>query len=124
LIKSGDLRRAGAFLVEMAAAKPLRHPARGLGWLAARRFLGDDPSDMLITIEAEDAFDAEPDLHRIQAPTLVLGGTGDDTYSEDLFRRTASGIPNGRAVIFPGKGHVYPTSSKSAVSTALGFLLG
>jgi pimeloyl-ACP methyl ester carboxylesterase len=69
-------------------------------------------------------FDAEPDLHRIQAPTLVLGGTADDTYSEDLFRRTADGIPNGRAVLFPGKGHLYATSAKPAVRTALGFLLG
>jgi pimeloyl-ACP methyl ester carboxylesterase len=79
---------------------------------------------MLITIEAEEAFDAEPDLHRVQAPTLVLGGTADQFYSEDLFRRTAAGIPNGRAVIFPGKGHFYVINSKTAASIALGFHLG
>jgi pimeloyl-ACP methyl ester carboxylesterase len=124
LIKKGDRRGAGAFLAEMAAARALRYPARALGWLAASWFLPQDPSDMLITLEAEDVFDAEPDLHRIQAPTLVLGGTADDTYSEDLFRRTADGIPNGRAVLFPGKGHLYATSAKPAVRTALGFLLG
>ena len=79
---------------------------------------------MLITIEAADAFDAEPNLHQVQAPTLVLGGSADQFNSEDLFRRTAAGIPNGRVVIFHGKGHLYVTTSKAAASTALGFLLG
>ena len=78
----------------------------------------------LITIEAWNAFDAEPHLHQVQAPTLVLGGSADQFNSEDLFRRTAAGIPNGRVVIFPGKGHLYGVSSKAAASAALGFLLG
>lgn len=64
----------------------------------------DDPSDMLVTISAEDSFDVESHLIDVKAPTLVLGGAADHFYSEDLFRRTAAGIPNGRAVIFPGKG--------------------
>ena len=124
LTKSGDLRRGWALMTGMLPAKTLRYPARGLGWLTGPSFAAEDPSDMLITIEAEDAFDAEPDLHRVQAPTLVLGGTADQFYSEDLFRRTAAGIPNGRAVIFPGKGHFYVATSKAAASTALGFHLG
>lgn len=124
LTKKGEIRRGWALMMDMLAANYLRYPARGLGWLAGSSFAVDDPSDMLITIEAEDAFDAEPDLHRVQAPTLVLGGTADRFYSEDLFRRTAAGIPHGRAVIFPGKGHLYAGTSKAAASTALGFLLG
>jgi pimeloyl-ACP methyl ester carboxylesterase len=79
---------------------------------------------MMITIAAEDRFDAEPDLQRVQAPSLVLGGTADSFYSEDLFRRTAAGVGNGRAVIFSGKGHAYAATSKTAASIALGFLLG
>jgi pimeloyl-ACP methyl ester carboxylesterase len=124
LMKNSEVRRAGAFMIDMLAARPFRYPARALGWLVAPSFVTSDPSDMLITIEAEDAFDAEPDLHRIQAPTLVLGGTADDTYSEDLLRRTAAGIPNGCAVLFAGKGHLYAVSSKVAAQTALGFFLG
>jgi hypothetical protein len=31
--------------------------------------------------------------------------------------------PGGRAVIFPGKGHLYASASKAAASIALGFLL-
>jgi pimeloyl-ACP methyl ester carboxylesterase len=79
---------------------------------------------MLITIAAEDAFDAGPGLHRVQAPTLVVGGSADPFYSEDLFRRTAAGIPNGHAVIFPGKGHLSAAGSKAAACIGLGFLLG
>jgi hypothetical protein len=33
------------------------------------------------------------------------------------------GIPGGRAVIFPGKGHLYAAASKAAANIALGFLL-
>jgi pimeloyl-ACP methyl ester carboxylesterase len=123
LTKEGDVRRAWALMMETFAPGPLRYPARGLGWLAGRSFTAENPADMLITIAAEDAFDAEPNLHRVQAPTLVLGGSADAFYSEELFRRTATGIPNGRAVIFPGKGHVYVSSSKIPASVGLGFLL-
>jgi pimeloyl-ACP methyl ester carboxylesterase len=80
-------------------------------------------ADMLITNAAVVAFDAEPELRRVRAPTLVIGGSADPYYSQDLFRRTAAGIPGGRAVIFPGKGHLYAAASKAAANIALGFLL-
>jgi pimeloyl-ACP methyl ester carboxylesterase len=102
----------------------LAYVARGMGWVMRGTFTADDPSDMLITIAAEDAFDAEPRLGRVQAPTLVLGGSADKFYSADLFRRTAAGIPQGRAVIFPGKSHVHVAGSKVAAGMALGFLIG
>jgi pimeloyl-ACP methyl ester carboxylesterase len=124
LTKAGDHRRGWALATEMLPADRLRFPARVLGWLIGPSMAAKDPSDMLITMEAGDAFDAEPDLHRVQAPTLVLGGSADQFNSEDLFRRTAAGIPNGRVVIFPGKGHLYVATSKAAANTALGFLLG
>ena len=79
---------------------------------------------MLITNAAVAAFDAGPELHRVLAPTLVMGGSTDPYYSEDLFRRTAAGIPGGRVMIFPGKGHLYAGTSKAAANIALGFLLG
>jgi hypothetical protein len=53
----------------------------------------------------------------------VIGGTADPYYSEDLFQRTAAGIPRGQAVIFPGKGHLYASSSRAAADIAVGFLL-
>lgn len=48
----------------------------------------------------------------------------DRFYTEDLFRRTAAGIPWGRVVLFPGKPQGYPASAKLAVGVALGFLIG
>jgi pimeloyl-ACP methyl ester carboxylesterase len=123
LTREGNARRAWAVMMGTLAPSPVRYPARGLGWLIGGSFAVDDPSDMLITIAAENSFDAEPDLHRVQAPTLVLGGTADPSYSEDLFRRTAAGIPDGRAAIFRGKGHLYAANSRNASSISLGFLI-
>ena len=36
------------------------------------------------------AFDAEPGLRQVRAPSLALGGSADPYYSEDLFRRIAA----------------------------------
>jgi hypothetical protein len=61
----------------------------------------------------------------VQAPTLVLGGGADGFYSEQLFRLTAAGIPQGRrAVILPGRSHAYVSASKVTAGIALGFLIG
>jgi pimeloyl-ACP methyl ester carboxylesterase len=124
LTQEGDGRRASALLMGTLVPAPFGYPARGLGWLTGGGFAADDRSDMLLTIAAEDAFDAEPELTRVQAHTLVLGGTADQFYSEDLFRRTAAGIPHGRAVIMPRKSHLYVAGSKVAAGIALGFLMG
>ncbi len=124
LTAAGDHRGVGALLLGSLAPPALALPARGVGWLAGGLFATDDPSDTLVVVAAEDAFDIEPDLGRIAAPTLVLGGSRDPFYSEDLFRRTAAGVPDGRAVIFPGKSHMYVAGSKVPGMVALGFLVG
>jgi pimeloyl-ACP methyl ester carboxylesterase len=124
LTEEGDARRVSALMLGEQVPGPLTYVARGLGWAAGGVFAVDDPSDMLTTIAAEDSFDAEPGLSQVQAPTIVLGGTADTFYSEDLFRRTASGIAQGRAVIFPGRSHVRVAGSKQAAGNALGFLIG
>jgi pimeloyl-ACP methyl ester carboxylesterase len=113
-------RFAGHFTIYVTP-RPLRYPAGALAWLANP--WRDDPANMLITNAAARVFDAEPELHRVRAPTLVVGGGADPYYSEDLFRLTAAAIPGGRAVIFPGKGHLYAVASKPAAGIALGFLL-
>jgi pimeloyl-ACP methyl ester carboxylesterase len=122
LVRVGDRRRAAALLTGNLVPGPLAYPARGVGWLAGGRV--EAGPDMLATIAAEDSFDSEPELGRVTAPTLVLGGTADPFYSEDLFRRTAAGIPGGEVVILPGKAHGYVGGSKVTAGIALGFLLG
>jgi pimeloyl-ACP methyl ester carboxylesterase len=124
LTREGEGRRATALLMRNLAPSPLAHAAHGLGWLAGGGLAADSHSDMLLTMSAEDSFDAEPELARVRAPTLVLGGTADPFYSEDLFRRTAAAMPHGRAVILPGKSHGYVGGSKVTASIALGFLMG
>ena len=124
LARGGEGRRATALLFGTLAPGPLAPAGRGLGWLVGGGFDAGDRSDMLLTLVAEDTFDAEPHLARVRAPTLVLGGTADPFYSEDLFRRTAAGIPHGRAVILPGKSHGYVGGSKVTAGISLGFLLG
>ena len=121
--KAGDHRRAWAPLAEAAAPRAFRYPARALAWTAGPSMSAEDPSDMLITIAAEDQFDAESELDRVTAPTLVIGGEADPFYSTDLFRRTATGVQDGRAVIFPNKGHAYASASRTASNIILGFLL-
>ena len=123
LVNTGGPRRASALVAGALAPRPFRHAAEALAWLANPLGVGN-PADMLITNAAAVAFDAEAGLGRVRAPTLVMGGSTDPYYSEDLFRRTAAQIPGGRAVIFPGKGHLYASASKAAASIALGFLLG
>ena len=121
-VQAGHSRRASALVAAALAPRPLRHPAAALTWLT-NPLAVRNPADMLITNAAVVAFDAEHELRRVRAPTLVLGGSTDPYYSPDLFRRTAAAIPGGRAVIFPGKGHLHAATSKAAANIALGFLL-
>ena len=58
-----------------------------LGWMLGLTVKGDSGvSDMLITIEAEDAFDLTSRLPTILTPTLVIGGARDRYYGAEVFR--------------------------------------
>ena len=94
-------------------------------WLAGSKMHPEDPSDMLVVIDAEDRFDAAPQLHRITAPTLVIAGDRDRNYAPELFRETAEGIPGARLRLYPGKGHagIATLTYKPAVREILGFLI-
>jgi len=124
LAQNGDGRRALALYMKSMAPRPVGFAAHGIGWLTGGSFTSESRSDMLITLAAECMFDAEPELSRVQAPALVLGGTKDRYYTEDLFRRTAAGMPDGRAIILPDKSHNYVAGSTKTAGIALGFLLG
>jgi pimeloyl-ACP methyl ester carboxylesterase len=81
--------------------------AGGLLWLAGPLFIKRDwnPSDMIVSIRAEDAFDIGGRLGEISAPTLVIGGGRDRFYPTELFRETAEGIPNARLIIYGDRAH-------------------
>ncbi len=84
-----------------------RRIAGWLLWLAGPLLIrrGWDPSDMIATIEAEDAFDVGERLGEIVAPTLVIGGGRDRFYPAGLFRETAQRIPNARLVLYEDRAH-------------------
>jgi pimeloyl-ACP methyl ester carboxylesterase len=123
LTAEGHTRSAMAAMVTAGTPPRWRVVTRPAGWVLGQ-FTPADQRDMLVTIAAEDAFDAEPHLDRVTAPTLVLGGTADGFYNRDLFERTAAGIPRGRAVIWEGKSHVAVAGGKVPAAVALGYLLG
>lgn len=107
LVAAGKPRRAWAQLGPVLAATRVGQAAVSvLMWLAGRSATPEDPSDLLVTIAAEDAFDATADLSRVQAPTLVVGGGRDGFYSRELFERTAAGIPDCRLLLRPRTGHM------------------
>jgi len=109
---SGQYRRSLAALAptitRSARSALVQRLAGSAMWLAAP--LGGmgpnwDPSDMIVTVEAEDAFDASDRLGEISSPTLVIGGERDPCYSRELFEETTRGIPDARLFIYEGRGH-------------------
>jgi pimeloyl-ACP methyl ester carboxylesterase len=79
-----------------------------------------DPSDLVVTVEAEDKHDFKDRLAEIKAPTLVVAGDKDPFYPQGLFRQTAEGIPNARLILYAGMGH--PASGKQFGRDVLKFL--
>ena len=79
-----------------------------------------DPSDLIVTIAAEDAHDFQDRLVEIAAPTLVIAGADDPFYTEALFRETADGIPGALLILYPGMGH--PAHGKQFARDVLAFL--
>ena len=124
MTRAGDAAGAWAHLMTSLMLPPvLRGPTQPLARLAVRSMVTDDPTDLLVTLDAEDAFDLDADLPRITAPTLVIGGSSDALYSRELFEATAQGVQDGRAHVFEGWGHLRTSGSRAAASLALGFML-
>ncbi|MCW4015943.1 MAG: alpha/beta hydrolase [Candidatus Bathyarchaeota archaeon] len=61
-----------------------------------------DPSDVIVTIEAEDQHNFKDLLGEIKVPTLVIGGEDDFFYP---IRETAEGILAAKVILYEGFGH-------------------
>jgi pimeloyl-ACP methyl ester carboxylesterase len=125
LTKDGRPRRAYAALGPTLAATAAGGRAfAALMWLLAGSQRAEDPSDMLVTVAAEDTFDASPQLHHITAPTLLVAGGRDRFYSPELFRETAEYIPDARLRLYQAKGHAGVMTHKPAIREIVDFLRG
>jgi pimeloyl-ACP methyl ester carboxylesterase len=83
---------------------------RVFGGLVIR--IPSDPSDFFTTLEADLAHDTTERLDEISAPTLVIGGTEDPFFSEDLLRETADKVPEANLRVYEGVGHGVPKERK------------
>jgi pimeloyl-ACP methyl ester carboxylesterase len=123
LIEEGRPRRAYAALGPALAATAAGGRAfAALMWLFGASQRVDDPSDMLVTVAAEDVFDASAELPRIAAPTLLVAGGRDRFYAPELFRETAERIPDGRLRLYRDKGHAGVMTHKPAIREIIDFL--
>jgi pimeloyl-ACP methyl ester carboxylesterase len=102
---------------------PTRY-ARLVVWIGSRLAgvfgAPEDPSDVVVMVEAQDKLNFKERLAQIAAPTLLVAGEKDPYYSVALFRETAAGIPNARLILYPGKGH--PAGGKQFQQDVLAFL--
>jgi pimeloyl-ACP methyl ester carboxylesterase len=97
--------------------------SRPLVWIISGLFSLNppkDPTDLVVTVEAEDKFAFKDRLAEITAPTLVAGGVDDFFYSPTLFRETAAGIPNAKLCLYEKMGH--PAGGKQFRQDVLAFL--
>jgi pimeloyl-ACP methyl ester carboxylesterase len=123
-LRAGDLARQRQWKAAYATMfGPMRY-SKPVIWiislLAGMLAAPCDPSDFVVTIEAEDKFNFKDRLAQIAAPTLVAAGDQDPFYPETLFRETAAGIPNARLILYEGKSH--PVGGKQFRRDILMFL--
>ncbi len=123
LTRAGQGAEGWAEMMTAMLPAPLKRPTKPLARMIMRKMAPHDPSDLLVTLDAEDAFDVGDQLHRIAAPTLVVGGGKDIFYPRELFEQTAAGVQDGRAHIYSDWGHGRTSTSSSTSTLMLGFFL-
>jgi len=121
LARQRKWREANAVLMELLVPRGrFSGPVVWLGSLMMSFAAPKDPSDLVVTLEAEDKHDFRDRLAEIKAPTLVIAGDRDPFYAEKLFRDTAADIPCARLILYAGMGH--PAGGKQFRRDVLAFL--
>ncbi|WP_166785589.1 alpha/beta fold hydrolase [Cryobacterium cryoconiti] len=123
-VLAGRPRQASREMFRISGDNSPSRLAAGMGWLLGPMMFGRSSPDLITTIRADDAFNLRGRLGEIEAPTLVIGGDRDGFYPPDLFRDTAALIPNGRLILYPGKGHLAASTDPRLMPDVLEFLDG
>jgi len=108
LLSQGRYRDAARsyFPLELGDSAVSRYLLGLILWLVEPLYFHpDNPDDLVNTLLAEDIFNAENYLHKITAPTLLIGVEKDIFYSEELLRRTDDLIPNSKLIFYPKLKH-------------------
>ncbi|MDQ4491317.1 alpha/beta hydrolase [Sinomonas sp. ASV486] len=122
-LEAGDLRGAGSEMVRLIGVRPAARSLEGwAGWLVGPLVYRGSTDDLAVVLRAEDAFDLTARLTEISVPTLVIGGDEDTPYGPAVFRETARGLPNGRLIMYYGRGHVGVQLTPGFAQDVLGFL--
>lgn len=122
LLEEGNRRAAASSVTPLFTKSPLAERTVGwLMWIAAPLEGPIDIDDLATVMRAEDSFDAQRDLHKISAPTLVIAGTEDRVYPVDLARLTADSIPDARLIVYEKAGHTQVLKDRRLVRDAVDF---
>lgn len=122
-IRAGDAVGGWARALTADLPTPLQGPMMPLARVMARSMVPDDPTGLLVRLEAELAFDVGDQLGRISAPTLVIGGAKDHLNPADELVHIANRVQDGRAHIYPTWGHQRTCTSATTAGLMLGFFL-
>lgn len=126
--QAGERNWTGAYAWMLDYMIPPRQPQRILlklvfpfvAWAMGLFGHPASPSDLVVTVEAEDRFNYKNHLVDIKVPTLIAAGEKDPFYTKDLFRDTAAGIPGAKLALYPDMGH--PALGRQFESDVLEFL--
>ncbi|HEX6195980.1 MAG TPA: alpha/beta hydrolase [Jiangellaceae bacterium] len=81
-----------------------------------------DPSDILVSAEAVDAFDGREVLRSIAVPILLVGGDRDRFVPAEVYEQTAGLICDGTFKLYQGKDHLRTISDKRLARDVLDFV--
>ena len=97
-----------------------KHFFKFMLWIMATFAAPKDPSDLVITIEAEDNHNFKDLLSQIKVPTLVIGGVDDFFYP---IKETADGIDGVELILYEDFGHnAWSDNGKKFKADVLKFL--
>jgi pimeloyl-ACP methyl ester carboxylesterase len=83
-----------------------------------------DPSDVLVSAEAIDAFDGREVLPSIAVPVLLVGGDRDRFVPAEVYEQTAELIRDCTFKLYQGKDHLRTISDKRLSRDVLDFVRG
>lgn len=80
------------------------------------------PSDVLVEVEAELAYDAWSVLPRIEVPVVLICGDKDGFFPQELVLETAHQIPGCTHITYEGQGHAKVAASRKVPRDILEFV--